>query len=46
MAFCERLVQMKAIDTLFYRFTRKLEDKGLITHEGSILDASFVDAPW
>lgn len=29
--FRERLVQTKAIDTLFYRFTRKLEAKGLIT---------------
>jgi len=43
--FRERLVQAKAIDTLFYRFTRKLEDKGLITREGSIVDASFVDVP-
>lgn len=43
--FRERLVQAKAIDTLFYRFTKKLEDKGLITREGSIVDASFVDVP-
>jgi len=41
----ERLVQAEIIDTLFYRFTRKLEDKGLITREGSIVDASFVDVP-
>jgi IS5 family transposase len=45
MVFRGRLVQANAIDTLFYRFTRKLEDKGLITREGSILDASFVDVP-
>jgi IS5 family transposase len=43
--FRERLVQANTIDTLFYRFTRKLEDKGLITREGSIIDASFVDVP-
>lgn len=43
--FRERLVQANAIDILFYRFTRKLEDKGLITREGSIVDASFVDVP-
>lgn len=43
--FRERLVQVRAIDTLFYRFTRKLEDKSLITCEGSIVNASFVDVP-
>jgi len=43
--FREHLVQAEIIDTLFYRFTKKLEDKGLITREGSIVDASFVDVP-
>jgi len=43
--FRERLVKANAIDILFYRFTKKLEDKGLITREGSIVDASFVDVP-
>jgi transposase len=41
----ERLVQSKVIDTMFYRFTKQLEDKGLITRTGSIVDASFVDVP-
>jgi len=41
----ERLVKARIIDTLFYRFTKQLEDKGLITREGSIVDASFVDVP-
>jgi len=41
----ERLVQSKIIDTLFYRFTKQLEDKGLITRTGSIVDASFIDVP-
>ncbi len=41
----ERLVQAKVIDTMFYRFTKQLEDKGLITRTGSIVDASFVDVP-
>ncbi len=41
----ERLVQAKVIDTMFYRFTMQLEDKGLITRTGSIVDASFVDVP-
>lgn len=43
--FRERLVQADIIDTLFYRFTRQLEDAGLITRTGSIVDASFVDVP-
>ena len=41
----ELLVKAKIIDTLFYRFTKQLEDKGLITRTGSIVDASFVDVP-
>jgi len=41
----ERLVQAKIIDTMFCRFTKQLEDKGLITREGSIVDASFIDVP-
>jgi len=41
----ERLIQAKIIDTMFYRFTKQLEDKGLITRTGSIVDASFVDVP-
>ncbi len=41
----ERLVQADSIDTLFYRFTHQLEEAGLITRTGSIVDASFVDVP-
>jgi IS5 family transposase len=41
----EHLVQGKIIDTLFYRFTRQLEEKKVITYSGSIVDATFVDVP-
>jgi IS5 family transposase len=41
----EHLVQGNIIDTLFYRFTRQLEEKKVITYSGSIIDATFVDAP-
>jgi IS5 family transposase len=43
--FRERLVQAEVIDTIFYRFTRQLEEKKIITYSGSIVDATFVDAP-
>jgi len=43
--FRERMVQADIIDTLFYRFTRQLEDAGFITRTGSIVDALFVDVP-
>jgi len=43
--FRECLVRADIIDTLFYRFTQRLEDAGLITRTGSIVDASFVDVP-
>ena len=33
------------MDTLYYRFIRVLEEKGIITFTGSIADATFVDAP-
>jgi len=41
----EKLVQADIIDTLFYRFTKQLEDNGLITRSGTIVDASFIDTP-
>jgi len=41
----ERLVKENVIDTMFYQFTKQLEDHGLITRAGSIIDASFVDVP-
>jgi len=43
--FRENLVKANIIDTLFYRFNRQLEEVGLITRTGSIIDASFVDVP-
>jgi IS5 family transposase len=43
--FRENLIQAKVIDTLFYRFVSQLEGNGVITHSGSIVDATFVDAP-
>jgi IS5 family transposase len=39
----EYLVQAKVINTIFYRFTRQLEEKKVITSSGSIIDATFVD---
>jgi IS5 family transposase len=43
--FRENLIQAKVLDTLFYRFVSQLEGNGIITHSGSIVDATFVDAP-
>ena len=33
------------MEELFARFNRMLEKKGIITHTGSVVDATFVDAP-
>jgi IS5 family transposase len=41
----ERLVQAKVMDAIFDGFTRQLEEKRVITYSGSIIDATFVDAP-
>ena len=43
--FRETLVKAAAADKLFKQFGEMLENKGLITRAGSIVDASFVDAP-
>jgi IS5 family transposase len=43
--FREQLVKSNKMDTLYYRFIRVLEEKGIITFTGSIVDATFVDAP-
>jgi IS5 family transposase len=43
--FRENLIQAKVLDTLFYRFVNQMERKGIISHSGSIVDATFVDAP-
>jgi IS5 family transposase len=43
--FREQLVKADIIDTLFYRFVHELERRSIITREGSIVDATFVDVP-
>ena len=43
--FREELNEAKALDTVFYRFVNQLEEQGIITRSGSIVDASFVDVP-
>jgi len=43
--FREELNNAKILDTVFYRFVEQLEQKGIITHSGSIVDATFVDVP-
>jgi transposase len=44
-AFRERLVKSGAEKTLFSLFAEQMERKGIITRSGSIVDASFVEAP-
>lgn len=43
--FREELKTAKVLDTVFDRFTGQLEKEKIITHSGSIVDASFVDVP-
>ena len=43
--FRDRLTEAKAIEELFRLFNRQLESQGIITHSGTIVDATFVDAP-
>ena len=43
--FRDNLTQAKAIEELFSLFNRQLESQGIITHTGTIVDATFVDAP-
>jgi len=43
--FREELNNAKILDTIFYRFIEQLEHKGIISHSGSIVDATFVDVP-
>ncbi|GHV84872.1 IS5 family transposase [Spirochaetia bacterium] len=43
--FRENLNQANVFDSLFYRFVNQLEMKGIISHSGSIVDATFVDVP-
>jgi len=43
--FREEINEAKILDTVFYRFVEQLEQKGIITRSGSIVDATFVDVP-
>jgi IS5 family transposase len=43
--FREELNNAHILDTVFYRFVAQLEQKGIITRSGSIVDATFVDVP-
>ena len=41
----EALKEANMLDTIYNRFVKLLESKGIITHSGSIVDATFVDVP-
>lgn len=43
--FRDTLARRNVIKELFYQFERKLEKEQLITRTGTIIDATFVDAP-
>lgn len=43
--FKDTLTKAGIIDQLFLQFNRMLEERGIITHKGTIVDATFVDAP-
>ena len=43
--FRDTLARSEVIRELFDAFTQQLEEAHIITHEGSIVDATFVDAP-
>src|SRR5215469_5731024 len=43
--FREVLNEAKVLEKIFYQFVKELEDKGIITRSGSIVDATFVDVP-
>lgn len=43
--FKETLSQTDAMEKLFSLFEQQLEKENLVTHKGSIVDATFVDAP-
>ena len=43
--FKERLIDLDLIEKLFDLFKSRLEQLGLIVHEGKIVDASFVEVP-
>jgi len=43
--FREVLKEARILDGIFEQFVEQMENKGIITHSGSIVDATFVDAP-
>lgn len=43
--FRNTLTESGIIENLFSQFNRMLEERGIITHKGTIVDATFVDAP-
>ena len=43
--FRNTLTEADIIENLFTQFNRMLEEQGIITHKGTIVDATFVDAP-
>ena len=43
--FRNTLTESGIIENLFSQFNRMLEERGIITHKGTIIDATFVDAP-
>ena len=43
--FKDTLTKAGIMDQLFSQFNRMLEKRGIITHKGTIVDATFVDAP-
>ena len=43
--FKNDLAEAEAMEELFCTFDEQLEKEGLITHKGTIVDATFVDAP-
>ena len=43
--FRNTLAEAGIVDALFSQFNQMLEERGIITHKGTIVDATFVDAP-
>ncbi len=43
--FREKLINAKAVEQLFAKFDNFLEKQGVIAHEGSIVDATFLEVP-
>ncbi len=43
--FKDTLTRAGVMDILFRQFNKMLEERGIITHKGTIVDATFVDAP-